>query len=166
MRKIYTYSQTTGGLNPEFEKPKWILLSFQYIRTGKKEFLNLVIALTLHIDIHRRKNHPKCCFSEKLYFQVVFWIFLLGSMWRVKTDFIFKNSFFPVLIYWSDIRIHLGFSNSGFSPPPIPINLSLTILHPLPSTNLSSLHTNNWIPITNWISQTIINRQPSLINFN
>ena len=47
-----------------------------------------------------------------------------------------------------------------------PINLSLTILHPLPSTNLSSLHTNNWIPITNWISQTIINRQPSLINFN
>ena len=29
---------------------KWILLSFQYIRTGKKEFLNLVTVLTLHID--------------------------------------------------------------------------------------------------------------------
>ena len=39
-----------GGLNPEFEKPKWILLSLQYIRTGKKEFLNLESVLTLHID--------------------------------------------------------------------------------------------------------------------
>ena len=29
-------------------------------------------------------------------------------MWRVKTDAKFKNSFFPVLIYWSDSRIHLG----------------------------------------------------------
>lgn len=47
-----------------------------------------------------------------------------------------------------------------------PMNLSLTILQLLPSTNLSSLHTNNWLPITNWISQIIINRQPSLINFN
>jgi len=25
----------------------------------------------------------------------------------------------PVLIYWSDNRIHLGLSNSGFSPPPL-----------------------------------------------
>ena len=39
-------------------------------------------------------------------------------MWRVKTDAKFKNSFFPVLIYWSDIEIHLGFKNSGLSPPP------------------------------------------------
>ena len=30
--------------------PKWILLSFQYIRMGEKEFLNLVTVLTLHID--------------------------------------------------------------------------------------------------------------------
>ena len=30
--------------------PKWILLSFRYIRTEKKEFLNLVTVLTLHID--------------------------------------------------------------------------------------------------------------------
>ena len=29
--------------------PKWILLAFQYIRTGEKEFLNLVTVLTLHI---------------------------------------------------------------------------------------------------------------------
>ena len=29
-------------------------------------------------------------------------------MWRVKTDTKFKNSFFPVLIYWNDNRIHLG----------------------------------------------------------
>ena len=41
-----------------------------------------------------------------------------GSMWRVKTNSKFENSFFPVLIYWNDNRIHLGFSNSGFSPPP------------------------------------------------
>ena len=37
---------------------------------------------------------------------------------RWWTNSKFKNSFFPVLIYWSDNRIHLGFSNSGFSPPP------------------------------------------------
>ena len=29
-------------------------------------------------------------------------------MWRVKTVTKFKNSFFPVLIYWNDNRIHLG----------------------------------------------------------
>ena len=40
-------------------------------------------------------------------------------MWRVKTNSKFKNSFFPVLIYWSDNRIHSGFENSGLSPPPI-----------------------------------------------
>ena len=38
-----------------------------------------------------------------------------------------KNSFFPVLIYWSDIEIHLGFKNSGLSPPPTPM-LSLSVL--------------------------------------
>ena len=40
-------------------------------------------------------------------------------MWQVKTDTKFKNSFFPVLIYWNDIEIHLGFKNSGLSPPSI-----------------------------------------------
>ena len=53
VRKVIQYQQFViigGGLNPEFEKPKWILLSFQYIRTGKKEFLNLEFVLTLHID--------------------------------------------------------------------------------------------------------------------
>ena len=30
--------------------PRWILLSLQYIRTGKKEFSNLASVLTLHID--------------------------------------------------------------------------------------------------------------------
>ena len=39
-------------------------------------------------------------------------------MWEVKTDTNFKNSFFPGLICWSDIEIHLGFRNSGLSPPP------------------------------------------------
>ena len=29
-------------------------------------------------------------------------------MWRVKTVTKFKNSFFSVLIYWNDNRIHLG----------------------------------------------------------
>ena len=29
-------------------------------------------------------------------------------MWRVKTVTKFKNSFFPVLIYWNDNRFHLG----------------------------------------------------------
>ena len=29
-------------------------------------------------------------------------------MWRVKTVTKFKNSFFPVLIYWNDNRIYLG----------------------------------------------------------
>ena len=39
-------------------------------------------------------------------------------MWRVKTNSKFEKKNFPVLIYWNDNRIHLGFSNSGFSPPP------------------------------------------------
>ena len=37
--------------------PKWILLSFQYIITGEKEFLNLVTVLTLHIDRQIFENH-------------------------------------------------------------------------------------------------------------
>ena len=40
-------------------------------------------------------------------------------MWRVKTDAKFENSFFPVLIYWSDNRIHLGtIKKWTFVPPP------------------------------------------------
>ena len=36
-------------------------------------------------------------------------------MWRVKTVTKFKNSFFPVLIYWNDNRIHLNtFKKSVF----------------------------------------------------
>ena len=38
-------------------------------------------------------------------------------MWRVKTVTKFKNSFFPVLIYWNDNRIHLNtFKKSVFVP--------------------------------------------------
>ena len=37
--------------------PRWILLSLQYIRTGGKEFLNLVSVLTLHIDPQYLTNH-------------------------------------------------------------------------------------------------------------
>ena len=33
-------------------------------------------------------------------------------MWRVKTVTKFKKSFFPTLIYWNDIEIHLGFQHS------------------------------------------------------
>ena len=44
-------------------------------------------------------------------------------MWRVKTDAKFENSFFPVLIYWSDNRIHLGTIKKWtfvlLVPPPI-----------------------------------------------
>ena len=39
-------------------------------------------------------------------------------MWRVKTVTKFKNSFFPDLIYWNDIEIHLGFQHSYLVPPP------------------------------------------------
>ena len=42
----------------------------------------------------------------------------LGPMWRVKMDTKFKNSFFPGLIYWNHNRIHLGFWESWFGPPP------------------------------------------------
>ena len=34
-------------------------------------------------------------------------------MWRVKTVTKFKNSFFPVLIYWNDNRIHLNTFNKS-----------------------------------------------------
>ena len=39
-------------------------------------------------------------------------------MWRVKTVTKFKNSFFSVLIYWNDNRIHLNIWESWFGPPP------------------------------------------------
>ena len=39
-------------------------------------------------------------------------------MWRFKTVTKFKNSFFPGLIYWNHNRIHLGFWESWFGPPP------------------------------------------------
>ena len=40
-------------------------------------------------------------------------------MWRVKRVTKFKNSFFSVLIYWNDNRIHLNIWESWFGPPPI-----------------------------------------------
>ena len=40
-------------------------------------------------------------------------------MWRFKTVTKFKKSFFPGLIYWNHNRIHLGFWESWFGPPPI-----------------------------------------------
>ena len=45
-----------GGTKYECWDPKWISMSFQYIRSGKKEFLNLVTILTLHIDPQYLKN--------------------------------------------------------------------------------------------------------------
>ena len=39
-------------------------------------------------------------------------------MWRVKMDTKIKNSFFPGLIYWNNIRIHLNIWESWFGPPP------------------------------------------------
>ena len=48
-------------------------------------------------------------------------------MWRVKTVTKFKNSFFPVLIYWNDNRIHLNtFKKSVFVsmvPPLLKVSL-------------------------------------------
>ena len=41
------------------------------------------------------------------------------SMWRVKTVTKFKKTFFPTLIYWNDIEIHLGFQHSYLVHPPI-----------------------------------------------
>ena len=49
--------QIGGGTKYECWNPKWISMSFQYIRSGKKEFLNLVTVLTLHIDPQYLKNH-------------------------------------------------------------------------------------------------------------
>ena len=55
------YGALRGGTNKTkvnfFMVPRWILLSLQYIRMGKKEFLNLVTVLTLHIDPQYLKNH-------------------------------------------------------------------------------------------------------------
>ena len=48
----------TMGAKTNFLKvPKWILLWFQYIRPGKKDFLNLVTVLNLHIDHQHFENH-------------------------------------------------------------------------------------------------------------
>ena len=48
----------TIGTKIDFLKVfKWILLWFQYIRPGKKEFLNLVTVLNLHIDHQHFENH-------------------------------------------------------------------------------------------------------------
>ena len=43
-------------------------------------------------------------------------------MWRVKTVTKFKNSFFPVLIYWNNNRIHLNILEARFGPPLISIS--------------------------------------------
>ena len=48
----------TIGTKIDFLKVfKWILLWFQYIRPGKKEFVNLVTVLNLHIDHKYFENH-------------------------------------------------------------------------------------------------------------
>ena len=62
---------------------------------------------TLGFDqpIHHQQRLILLHFTYMVIFK--FW----GSMWRVKTNSKFNNSFFPVLIYWSDNRIHLGLSN-------------------------------------------------------
>ena len=39
-------------------------------------------------------------------------------MWRVKMVSKSKNYFSPMLICWNDIKIHLGFEDSYFVPPP------------------------------------------------
>ena len=46
-----------GGTKYECWNPKWISMSFQYIRVGKTEFLNLVTIFTLHIDHQDFQNH-------------------------------------------------------------------------------------------------------------
>ena len=48
------------GAKTNFLKvPKWILLWFQYIRPGKKEFLDLESILTLHIGPEFSHFWPK-----------------------------------------------------------------------------------------------------------
>ena len=50
----------TMGAKTNFLKvPKWILLWFQYIRPGKKEFLDLESILTLHIGPEFSHFWPK-----------------------------------------------------------------------------------------------------------
>ena len=50
----------TMGAKTNFLKvPKWILLWFQYIRSGKKEFLDLESILTLHIGPEFSHFWPK-----------------------------------------------------------------------------------------------------------
>ena len=36
-----------------------------------------------------------------------------------------KNYFSPMLICWNDIKIHLGFEDSYFVPPPILISIMI-----------------------------------------
>ena len=63
--------------------------------------------------------YPYIGFTTTLFFGAIMGIFkFLGSMWRVKTVTKFKNSFFPVLIYWNNNRIHLNIWESWFGPPP------------------------------------------------
>ena len=40
----------------------------------------------------------------------------------------FKKSFSPMLICWNDIKIHLGFEDSYFVPPPIYSNTAISWL--------------------------------------
>ena len=56
----YTIRGGTIGPKINFLKvPKWILLWFQYIRSGKKEFLDLESILTLHIGPEFSHFWPK-----------------------------------------------------------------------------------------------------------
>ena len=51
-----------GTIGPKInflKVPKWILLWFQYIRSGKKEFLDLESILTLHIGPEFSHFWPK-----------------------------------------------------------------------------------------------------------
>ena len=51
-----------GTIGPKInflKVPKWILLWFQYIRPGKKEFLDLESILTLHIGPEFSHFWPK-----------------------------------------------------------------------------------------------------------
>ena len=86
-------------------------------------------------------------------------------MWRFKTITKFKNSFFPVLIYWNDNRIHLNtFKKSIFVSmvPPLIVErfngvdlvrekLRITALLPSPSIQWDRIKLN--IMTCNWYSE-------------
>ena len=81
---------------------------------GGKEFLNLVTVLTLHIDPQNLKI-PIIGSKKKVVVNPIYgYQNLSGEKYkcngkrRVKTVTKFKNSFSPILIYWNDIKIHLG----------------------------------------------------------